>query len=476
LAGGRLMDEIRSEADGCDLGDQRLNKRYQLLLERLGGQPQLSIPAACRGEAEVDAAYRFFDHAKVKPAKLLAPHQAATVQRMAAQATVLVVQDTTEIDLTRPERVVGGPLADQRHFGFFSHLLLAMTPAGVPLGLLGDRTWARNPDTFGQSKRCHKRQPLADKESVRWIEGYQRCAEVARRLPGVEVIAVCDSEGDIYELFVAAHQQEHAAKFIVRACQSRRLEDDPASLLREFVASTPIVGTRAIAVSKRDAPAAEPRRRRQARSERNAILNIHVATVTPRSPQRCDGPLPNVPVNVVLAREANPPAGEAPIEWLLVTDLPAATLADAERILDLYTQRWWIEVYFRILKSGCGVEKLQLETDPRMLNALMIYKIVAWRVLLVTMLGRSCPDLPCDCVLEDAEWKSVYMTVLHKKPPHKPPPLAEFTLLLARLGGYLARKHDPPPGPKAMWIGLQHARILAIAWKTFGPEANTYGE
>ena len=471
-----MDDSIAAEAPGSDFGDRRLDARYQLLLERLGAQPQLSIPAACRGKAEVEAAYRFFDHPRVTPDRLLAPHAAATRRRMADQATVVVAQDTTEIDLTRPERVVGGPLAADGRCGFFSHTLLAMTPDGVPLGLLDDRTWSRDPATVGQSKVRRKRQPLAEKESVRWIDGYRRCCDAARSLPGVEVVCVSDSEGDLYEAFVEAVVQDHAAKFIVRACKDRRLAGEGRQFLHDFVAATPILGTRSVGVSQRIAPPSEIRKRRKARGERAAVLTIQAATVTPRAPWRSDGKLPATPVTVVLARETHPPAGEEPIEWLLLTDLPATTRAEAERALDLDTQRWPIEVYFRVLKSGCGVEKLQLETAARMLNALAVYKIVAWRVLLLTMLGRSCPELPCETVLTESEWKAVYVTVLRKVLPESPPTLGEMVRLIAMLGGHLGRKGDPPPGPQAMWVGLQQARTLALGWETFGPGAKTYAE
>jgi len=468
------MNDIGSETDGCDLGDQRLNTRYRLLLERLGDHPQLSIPAACRGKAEVEAAYRFFDHDRITPTKLLAPHQIATRRRMADHACVVVAQDTTEIDLTRPERVVGGPLGDDHRSGFFSHALLAITPEGVPLGVLASRTWARDPRPVGVSATKHKRQPIDEKESRRWIEGYRECCDAARSLPGVEVISVSDSEGDLYEAFVEAQTLNHAAKFIVRACQNRRLIGEQPRLLWEFVASTPVLGTRVVKASRRTASPSETRKRRKARSEREAVLTIQAATVTPRAPWRPDGKLPSVPVTVVLAREANAPPGEEPIEWLLLTDVPAACRSEAERVLDLYTQRWVIEVYFRVLKSGCGVEKLQLETAARLLNALTLYQIVAWRVLQLTMLGRACPGLSCEAVLAEAEWKSVYVVVLQKRLPKAPPTLGEMVRLIAMLGGYLGRTGDPPPGPKAMWVGLQKARTLALGWETFGPGAQTY--
>lgn len=469
-----MGNDIGTETDGCDLGDQRLNARYRLLLGRLGDQPQSSIPAACRGKAEVEAAYRFFDHPAITPAKLLAPHHAATLRRMAQQTCVVVAQDTTEIDLTRPERVVGGPLSDDHRCGFFTHLSLAITTAAVPLGVLGNQTWSRDPDTVGRSRAEHKRQPITAKESCRWLDGYRECCDAARQLPGVEVISVSDSEADIYELLVDAEAQNHAAKFVVRACQDRRLVGPERQYLRDAVASTPVLGTRVVAVSGRSAPASETRRRRKSQSEREAVLRIQAATLEPRAPWRADGPLPSVSVTVVRACEVDPPAGEEPIEWILITDLPVATLPDAERVLDVYTQRWLIEVYFRVLKSGCGVEKLQLETAERVQNALALYQVVAWRVLQLTMLGRACPEVSCETVLTESEWKAVYVVVLRKRVPKRAPKLGVMVLLIARLGGHLGRTSDPPPGPQAMWTGLQKARTLALGWQTFGPGAKTY--
>ena len=471
-----MTDGIGADADGCDLGDERLNARYRVLLERLGDQPGRSIPAACRGEAEVDAAYRFLGNPKVTPAKLLAPHRAATLRRMAAEAVVVVAQDTTEIDLTRPARVVGGPLSDDRRCGVLSHTLLALTPTGVPVGVLADRTWARDPDTVGPSAGDRKRKPVADKESVRWVDGYRASCEAARAVPGVEVVCVSDSEGDMYELFVAAEQEGHAARFVVRACQDRRLVGEDAERLWATAAAAPVLGRRAVEVSARVANPSVTRRRRKARDGREAVLTIRAVTLTPRAPWRPGGKLPSVAVTAVLAREENPPPGEEPIAWLLLTDLPAGTAAEAERVLDVYTVRWQIEVFFRVLKSGCGVEKLRLETAGRVVNALALYRIVAWRVLRLTMLGRECPDLSCEAVLGGSEWKAVYVVVTGKRVPTTAPPLGVMVRLIARLGGYLDRKNDPPPGPKAMWIGLQKARTLALAWDTFGPGAGTCAE
>lgn len=402
-----MTDGIGADADGCDLGDERLNARYRLLLDRLADQPGRSIPAACRGDAEVDAAYRVLDNPKVTPAKLLAPHRAATLRRVAAEKVVVVAQDTTAIDLTRPTRVVGGPLSEGYRRGFYSHTLLALTPAGVPLGVLADRTWARNPDTVGRSKRDRERTPLTDKESVRWVDGYRTCCDAARATPGVRGVCVSDSDGDLYEAFVEAERQGHAARVVVRACHDRRLAGGEGQFLRDTAAAAPVLATRAVEVSARPGKPSETRVRRKARGERQAVLPVRAVTVTPRPPLRPDGRLPAASVTAVLAREENPPPGEEAIEWLLLTDLPAGTAAEAERVLDVYTLRWQIEVLFRVLKSGCGVDKLQLETAERVLNALAIYRVVAWRVLRLTMLGRATPEVPCEVVRSESEWKAV---------------------------------------------------------------------
>ena len=441
-----MTDDIGTETDGCDLGDQRLNARYKLLLERLGDQPQRSIPAACRGEAEVEGAYRFFDHPAITPDRLLAPHQAATRRRMAEQTCVVVAQDTTAIDLTRKERVVGGPLAADNRCGFFCHLSLAVTTTGVPLGVLASQTWSRDPETVGQSKANRKSQSIDEKESYRWIEGYRACCAAARSLPGVELIRVSDREADIYELFVEATVPDHAAKFLVRACQNRRLAGEGQPYLRASVAATAVLGTRIVRVSERPAKPSETRTRRTSRSERDAVLTIQATTVTRTSPHRTDGELPPVTVTVVLAREVNPPAGEEAIEWLRVTDLAAATRADAERVLDLYPHRWPIAVSVRVLKSGCGVEQLQLETAARFGNALTVYQIVAWRVLPVTMLGRACPALPCETVLTEAEWKAVYLVVVRKPLPTTPPTLGAMDCDVGWVPGPCERPTARPEG------------------------------
>jgi hypothetical protein len=463
---------IEVETQGADFGDERLNRRYELLLDRLSAKPTLSIPAACRGLAETTAAYRFFDSDKTDAARVLQPHHDATVERIRAHAVAIVAQDTTEIELVRIQERVGGPLNDESRWGLYIHPLLAMTPERVPLGVVTAKIWSRDAEEFAKSqeekRRVRKAKPIEEKESVRWLEGYHSACALAAETPDTTIVAVSDSEGDIYECLQAGGTG--AAEYIVRGCQDRALIEEECPLLLQTLACKAALGKMRIRVSKREASTGdETKKRKQPRAGRIARVTIRTAKVLLRGPARPGGKLPDIFVNAILVKEENPPNGEEAIEWLLLTSLPIETFAEATTVLDYYCCRWEIEIYFRTLKSGCKIEELQFERQDRFEVCLAMYMIVAWRVLYVLMLGRECPKMCCDAVLSEAEWKSVYVIVTSDAPPATPPLLADMVKMIAELGGYLNRKHDGPPGPQTTWIGLQRMRDFATAWSAFGP-------
>ncbi len=159
-----------------------------------------------------------------------------------------------------------------------------------------------------------------------------------------------------------------------------------------------------------------------------------------------------------LLSKKNPPLGVKPLEWLLLTSLPVESFEQATTVFEWYVCRWEIEVFFKVLKSGCQVEKLQLETCARFEPCLALYLIIAWRILFVTKFGRIYPELDCEFIFTRDEWQAVYL-VMHQTPlPKSPPSLSEMLDQIARLGGHLGRKHDGPPGAKSIWIGLQRMR------------------
>lgn len=458
-----MATEIEGELATIDLGDKRLNQRAKRVLRTFWEDPQASINAASQGWAETQAAYRFFDNDQVQPEELLAPHQAATLERIAGHRVVLLAQDTTELDYSAHRPAGAGPLTSEERVGFLDHSHVAFTPEGLCLGVVGVKFWARPTEGFGDSKQ-RQYDPLETKETYRWLEGYRRACEVARQVPDTQIVSVADREGDIYELFVeAAAHGAGAADYVIRAGKDRSLPEERASgagyaKLRETMDTADLVVIREL-----ELPATPKRQARTAR------LEVRCQRVRLKAPYRQHTQLPEVEVNVVLVRELDPPAGVEPIEWLLVTSLPIDTPEQVLRAVEYYTGRWPIEIFFRVFKSGCQVERIQLETASRLKRCLMLYKIVAWRVLYLTMLGRECPDLPCDTLFPADEWMPVWKITQPKKPiPKTPPTLAKFLLLVGQLGGHNGRRHDGPPGPQALWTGIRRLTDFALAWRAFG--------
>ena len=476
-----MQEWILHETATADIGDERLDVRLRIILDTMSQKPSLKFPAGCNGRAEMVAAYRFVDNDKVGKDEILLPHRSATLERIRAQQVVLIPQDTTEIDVTRPHEIMvgAGPLNDESRVGFHDHALLAITPEGVALGVVAADIWARDFDGFDKDasqKRAERRaKSIDEKESHRWLEGYRETCRVAQEAPDTVIVCLSDSEGDIYECLIEGQKETDTTKaeWIIRACQDRGLivdkdgAADCPTRLRAQVASTPIVGHLTVDAREREPKSKDDRKRKQARAARTAELTVQAARVRLRGPDRPGGKLPNIEVNCVLVTEPNPPEGAEPIEWLLLTSLPIGTVEEVLTIIRFYCCRWQIEVYFRILKSGCKVEESQLETAAGFLPYLALCMIVAWRVQYVTMLGRECPDLPCDAVFDEDEWKTVYTVVKHQPPPKKPPSLKTMVGLVASLGGYLGRKGDGEPGPKALWVGLQRMTDLVRGWRAF---------
>ena len=460
---------IAEELEGVDLGDKRLNKRSKKVLDALAANPEASINAACQGWSETLAAYRFFDNAGVSPGRLLSPHREATVRRMQEQPTALIVQDTTELDFTahRPQGV--RCLNRYTRFGLYHHAHLAVTPDKLPLGVLATEHFDRAPESLGQAEQ-RTNLPIEEKESFRWLKGYRLACEVAAQCPGKRIVSVADREADLYDIYVEAQEAEGRqgprADYLIRVKAERStLEPDPAAgaaayhKVRDEVRQSPLRTAHTIEL------AATPKR-----SARTATVEVRALRVQIKPPH-ARSRLPVVTANVVLVEEVGGPRDGTDVSWLLITTLPIETLEDVLRCLTYYLARWVIEIYFRVLKTGCRVEEIQLETKARLENCLALYNIIAWRVLYLTYLNRTSPDLPCTAVLDDAEWKSVWCVVKKEPLPKSPPTLCEMMKLVTELGGYNNRATELPPGPQPLWVGLRRMLDFATAWLNFGPDA-----
>jgi hypothetical protein len=465
----------KKESTAVKLGDERLDDRMVVLLSDLGKRPTGSIPAACRGKAEIKAAYRFFDNKKTTFEKVIEPHILQTKERMAAHEVVLLPQDTTEVDLTRPEtEVEGSGELDGARRGILVHEMHAFLPDGTALGTAWakklNRTEGVSHAPAPEKARQRKQKPIEEKESFRWLVGLREARKIAQELPTVQCVCIGDSESDIYEV-VAEPRGDRPVDWLIRACQDRATDGGVGQRMRDEVLATPVLYEVELLIRGRTAKtAAEDRARRQNRETRQATVEVRAASVTLRPPYRPDRKLPAVTVNVVLVREPNPPPGEPPVEWILMTTLPIGTPQQVRTVVQYYCVRWSIEILFRVLKSGCRIEDRRFEHIDRLLPCLAIYLIVAWRVLYVCRMGRSFPEIDCEAVFEPSEWKAVWVAVKRRPLPMQPPPLAEMVHIVAALGGYIERKHSEP-GVQTLWIGLQRTYDLAWAWDAFGPGA-----
>jgi Transposase DNA-binding/Transposase Tn5 dimerisation domain len=438
------------------LGDARRTARLVDLATTLGERPTASLPDGCGTVARLKAAYRFFENDAIDPGAVLASHVAATYDRMALVPLILAVQDTTLLDYTHHPATTGlGPL-DHGHQGLLVHSTLAITPDRLPLGLLAQQVWARDPAQPGR-RATRKTRPIAEKESHKWLTSLEAVTAARARCPTTRLVSVGDREADVYDLFLAPRPD--GVDLLVRAAWDRRVAG-PQPHLWHAVAQAPVAATATVCVPKRGA---QPARR--------ATLHIRFCRVHLRPPKhRARERLPSVTVWAVWAVEADPPTGVPPLEWLLLTTCPVATVDDALERLEWYTGRWGIEVWHYVLKSGCRIEARQLEDGDHLRRCLSLYSVLAWRVLYSTLLARSVPHAPCTVLLQASEWQALYCAIHDTTMlPAQPPTLAQAVTWIARLGGFHGRARAAVPGVTVLWRGFQHLADLTRMYQVFRP-------
>jgi hypothetical protein len=444
------MDWVIQELAGADLGDSRLDVRLIKIVEQFSQCPEASIPEACGSRAATRGAYRFLENQRVEPEKILKPHAERTARRAAAHPVVLVAQDTSEINLTdHPSTQGTGYLAAPHCRGILLHSLLAISPRGVPLGVLRQFTWTRPLEELGKRHQRRKK-PIEEKESQRWLDGLAAVEEELPEHP--HVVLVGDRESDIFDLF-SAPRSSHI-DLLVRVCRQTRRVEHPGRYLDQALEQSPVRGKVQVELP-----------RRGNRPPRKAVLAIRWLTVQVHAPRRGPKREP-VEMTFILAEEIDPPADEPRIRWVLATTLTVHGLEDALRYLQWYAYRWTIEHFHYVLKSGCRIEQLQLESVEAMERAIATYTVVAWRTLCLTREARETPDAPCTAVLQEYEWQALYaMSRRTTKLPKEPPTLREAVRMIAQLGGFLGRKCDGEPGPKTVWRGLRRLHDIAETWR-----------
>jgi hypothetical protein len=441
------------ELGGADLGDERLNRRLLRLVEALSAQPGASVPQAMGDWAATKGAYRFWDRDSVTAAAILAPHQAQSVARAAGQERVIVVQDTTDLDFSAHPNTDGlGALDNQWVQGLKVHSALLVSLLGVPLGLIHQQVWARS----GPVEKHRRQRATAGKESQRWLDTLT--ASQGRVPPELGLITVADREADIYDLF--ALPRRAGSDLLIRAAHDRAVSE-AEGYVQKAIGAAPLAGTVRVTMPRHDdAPA------------REVELQVRFATLhwLPPSHHKRRSKMQPIAVQVVLATEEPAPTKTKPktkpIHWLLVTTLPVTTLAEAIQIVNWYTLRWVIERFHYVLKSGCHIQQLQLETAARLQRALATYDLVAWRLLWLTYQARVQADQPASAHFAPEEIQVLtQVRQLPKLQTAQPLTLQQAVRRIAQLGGFLARKADGQPGVKTIWRGLQRLSDLLDGWR-----------
>ncbi len=446
---------IDEEMKSLKLGDERLEKRARKIISDFSQSPTASIPEFCGDRAATQAAYNFFSHQRLNARAIPEAQRQATLERISqgGYQLILALQDTTEFNYSHHAATEGlGPLDHPGYQGFFSHTTLAVSPEGLPLGLLAQESWVRA-DPQPEQKQAYR--PIEQKESYKWFKGLDQ--GTVNFPPGVAVLSISDRESDIFEYF--AHPRPSQVGLLVRAWRDRQLVNEVSPLWSTLQVS-PVRGLVDIEVK------ATPKR-----AGRTATCQLCYKKIKLKPPKKRPGLPPDLkPVSLwaVLIREMKPPSGEEPLEWLLLTTWPITTFEQACQLIEYYTRRWIIERFHFVLKSGCALEQRQLKQEFRLECFLLVANVVAWRLLWLTYLGRVKPDLPCTVALEDYEWQALYCFI-HKTAvaPPQPPTLQQALSWIAQLGGFLGRKSDGQPGVKVLWRGWRRLFDIAQTWLIF---------
>ena len=421
-AGTESVEWVTQEFARADLRDKRLDRRLVKTAEQLAQSPSSPINEACGTWASTQATYRLFNNPKASPARILEPHWKATAQRMSGcGGAVLVMQDTVFFSYGKHVKTRGlGPIGKSNAAhdrGLVMHNALAFATTGVPLGIVSQSIWARGeiPEEDYQEK-IERLQVTAieEKESSKWLIALK---ETVQRAPaGVPIVTVADRESDFFEFLT--HAKELRAKYLIRARTDRKLvPEDSAGCARmlEALSDTPALGSLTVEVPGNGS-----------RKPRTASIEVRVAEVAIQPPQRrgahakASGSTEPVTVTLVGATEQSPPTGCESISWVLLTNLPVRDFESATEKVQWYARRWGIEVWHRVLKSGCKVEDCMLEEAERLKRYLTLFSIIGVRLMHVTYLARAQPDLPATDVFSEEEVQALHIRVTKALPPDDP--------------------------------------------------------
>jgi hypothetical protein len=442
-------------ASQAEFPDERLTSRFGITLKMLADKPLDPFPQAARNAGQAKATYRLLMNKRLQVDDFLQPLVDTTVDACHQQPTILSIQDSSSVNFSSLTSITDlGRLNHTDARGLHVHTTIAVLPDGLALGLLHQSFWSRpfdqKPHNGNQRKRA-----IDDKESYKWLEGIQAAEAAIDGLAPADrprLIHIFDREGDVHEVMEYISDSPHGA--IIRAAQNRSVVGEIDAAFAA-IAATPRLG-----VHRLDRPSQSGTKRRAAQLE---LRSVKLTTASSHNyPKRQP-----ISWTLVEAREVDPPVGTEPLHWLLWTTEPAGTLAEVVELVRQYGLRWRIEDFHLTLKSGCQVEKLQLETAERLTKAIVLYSAVALRIMALRDLAREQPTAPCTVALTTEQWHALFIHFEERQPTaaDKIPTIKQATLWIGRLGGHLNRKRDGMPGVRTLWRGWRDLAILVAGYR-----------
>lgn len=453
---------LEKELSGCEFSDKRLKKRFDLVCKQLWNGIGEPIPLACKDWANTKAAYRFFSNGAVNETQVLSGHFESTKERFSKEKNyILVLQDTTEFSyqgisankigstrvIPNGKDIFGKPKKHTKR-GILMHSSLAVTTDGLPLGLAAAKFWTRK--KFKGANALKKkinptRMPIEKKESYRWLENLKQSTKLFNKPD--QCIHVGDRESDIYELFCTAKEME--THFLVRTCVDR-LARDGKHTIEDEMNEVQVKGLHRIETRDKNGNPSE------------ALLEIKYRRIKVLPPIGKKNKYPDLYLTVIHAEERKKPKNREKICWKLITDLSVKSKKEAIEKIKWYAMRWKIEIFHKILKSGCKAETSKLRTAERLTKLISVFCILSWRIFWMTMMNRFCKNAPARIAFTDTEINILDNIIKINKVKNKF--LSTYLLKLAKLGGYLARTSDSPPGNTVIWRGLSRLTDIQLGF------------
>jgi len=395
------METKKYEAYGkINFGDARVSKRLEKTLETMEKKPSETICTASADRYEAKAIYRMIKNPKFGTEAIIKASRTETIEKIKdrGEKIVLLPQDTSELDYGGLKGCEGlGTHRGKESLGMISHTSIAVSPKGEIYGLMSQEIWTRAVEEHGKAKE-RKNKEINAKESSKWLETMDKSIDGIPE--DIQAVTVCDREGDIYELFRKAQSENRA--YLVRIVQNR-VTTENAKLI-DYAKNLESGGVCVVQI---------PRDTRNSRKSREAKLSIKFSQITVKAPRNSGyGSDETITAWVIAAQEIDAPEYiDEPIAWYLLTNIPVNSVEDAYEKVQWYVQRWKIERFHFVWKEVCKVEKIQERDVHKLKKVIVMNSIVAMSILCLMYLSRVFPDIPCDVVFDEDEWKFLYAVV-----------------------------------------------------------------